>query len=57
MPKGSTLIVDDFEINVFRFVFDRQIDITAFESLGGVLLNSKNEFFTPKIVLPVFRQQ
>ena len=45
----------------FRKCLDRQIDeglrITECESKGGRLLNSKNEYFTPKIVLPVFRQQ
>jgi hypothetical protein len=56
--------IADYEFKVtavFKKCLDRQIDeglrITAFESLGGVLLNSQNEFFTPKIVLPVFRQQ
>ena len=46
---------------VFKKCLDRQIDeglrITACETQGGVLLNSKNKFFTPRIVLPVFRQQ
>ena len=46
---------------VFRKCLDRQIDeglrISKCEAQGGVLLNSKIEFFTPKIVLPVFRQQ
>ena len=45
----------------FRKCLSRQIDeglrITATELEGAVLLNSKNEFFTPKIVMPVFRQQ
>ena len=45
----------------YRKCLDRQIDeglrITECESKGGGLLNSKNEYFTPKIVLPVFRQQ
>ena len=45
---------------VFPKCLNRQIDeglrITECEA-EGELLNSKNEFFTPKIVEPVFRQQ
>ena len=45
---------------VFRKCLDRQIDeglrINECESDGGKILNSKNEWFTPKIVETVFRQ-
>ena len=46
---------------VFRKCLDRQVDeglrITECEAEGGTVLNSKNEWYTPKIVEPVFRQQ
>ena len=51
-----------FEVTgVFRKCLDRQIDeglrITECESEGGTILNSKNEWFTPRIVEAVYRQQ
>ena len=56
--------IEDYSFKVsgrFRKCLNRQIDeglrMTASELEGTVLLNSKNEFFTPKIVMPVFRQQ
>ena len=56
--------ISDYNFKVsgrFRKCLNRQIDeglrMTASELEGTVLLNSKNEFFTPKIVMPVFRQQ
>ena len=54
--------IKDYSFKVsgrFRKCPNRQIDegMTASELEGTVLLNSKNEFFTPKIVMPVFRQQ
>lgn len=46
---------------VFRKCLDRQVDeglrILQCENQGGVVLNSKNEWFTPKVVETVFRQQ
>ena len=50
-----------FEVTgVFKKCLDRQVDeglrITRCEAEGGTILNSKNEFFTPKIVSTVFRQ-
>jgi hypothetical protein len=46
--------------SAFRKCLDRQVDegfrITQCETEGGQVLNSKKEFFTPKIVMPVFRQ-
>ena len=46
---------------VFRKCLDRQVDegfrILECESETGVVLNSKNEWFTPRIVETVFRQQ
>ena len=56
--------IDDYKFKVsgaFKKCLNRQVDeglrMTASESLGVTLLNSKNEFYTPKIVMPVFRQQ
>ena len=46
---------------VFKKCLDRQVDeglrIIECEKEGGKVLNSKNEWFTPKIVEAVFRQQ
>ena len=46
---------------VFRNCLDRQVDkrfqILACDSETGVVLDSKNEWFTPRIVETVFRQQ
>ena len=46
---------------VFQKCMDRQVDeglrIIECEKEGGKVLNSKNEWFTPKIVEAVFRQQ
>jgi hypothetical protein len=45
----------------FRKCLDRQVDeglrILQCENEGGVVLNSKNEWFTPRTVETVFRQQ
>ena len=46
---------------VFRKCLDRQVDeglrITECEASGAQILKSKNEFYTPKIVVAEFRQQ
>ena len=46
---------------VFKKCLDRQVDeglrITECETEGGDILNSRNEWFTPKIVEAIFRQQ
>ena len=56
--------VDDYMFSVtgvFRKCLDRQVDeglrILQCENDGGVVLNSKNEWFTPRTVETVFRQQ
>ena len=45
---------------VFRKCLDRQVDeglrIQQCENEGGVLLNSKNEWFTPKVIETIFKQ-
>ena len=45
---------------VFKKCLDRQVDeglrMTKCEAEGGQMLNSKNEYYTPKIVLLLFRQ-
>ena len=53
----------DFEIKVagvFKKCLQRQVDedcrMQEFEGGGGVLLNSKNEYYTPKSIQTVFRQ-
>ena len=55
---------DDYKFSVsgvFRKCLDRQVDegfrILECENETGVVLNSKNEWFTPRIVETVFRQQ
>ena len=55
---------DDYEFcvsGVFKNCLDRQVDegfrILQCENETGVVLNSKNEWFTPRIVETVFRQQ
>ena len=55
--------IDDYKFKVsgaFQKCLNIQVDeglkMTASESLGVTLLNSKNEFYTPKIVMSVFRQ-
>ena len=50
-----------FEVTgVFKKCLDRQVDeglrMTKCEAEGGQMLNSKNEYYTPKIVLLLFRQ-
>ena len=46
---------------VFRKCLDRQVDegfrIVQCETETGVVLNSKNEWFTPRIIETIFRQQ
>ena len=42
---------------VFIKQVDKDIQMQQFEKNGGVLLNSKYEYFMPKSVQPVFRQQ
>ena len=46
---------------VFRKCLERQVDeglrILQCENEGGVVLNSKNEWFTPRVIETVFRQQ
>ena len=56
--------IADFKFKVsgsFKKCLDRQIDeglrITVCEMDGATLLNSKHEFFTPRIVETIFRQQ
>ena len=60
-PDGGR---DDFKVTVdgrFQKCLYRQVDedvrMKIFEASGGVLLNSKNEYYMPKSVQPVFRQQ
>ena len=55
--------MDDYEFKVtgvFTKCLNRQVDeglrMTVCEGEGGQMLNSKNEYYTPKIVLPMFRQ-
>ena len=61
---GAEEGVSDYEFKVtgvFKKCLDRQIDeglrIFDVEAEGGKILNSKNEWFTPKIVEQVYRQQ
>ena len=65
---GGVIGVDggmgDFKFSVtgvFKKCLDRQFDegfrIIQCEAENGLVLNSKNEWFTPKIVETVFRQQ
>ena len=65
---GGVIGVDggmgDFKFSVtgvFKKCLDRQVDegfrIIQCEAENGLVLNSKNEWFTPKIVETVFRQQ
>ena len=56
--------IGDYQFSVtgvFRKCLDRQVDeglrILQCENEGGVVLNSKNEWFTPKVIETVFRQQ
>ena len=60
---GENNGMNDYQMNVtgrFRKCLDRQVDedlrLQEFESGGGVLLNFKCEYFTPKSIQPVFRQ-
>ena len=55
---------DDYRFRVagrFQKCLYRQVDedvrMQNFEQSGGILLNSKYEYFMPKSVQPVFRQQ
>ena len=55
--------VEDYRFSVsgvFRKCLDRQVDeglrIQQCENEGGVLLNSKNEWFTPKVIETIFEQ-
>ena len=47
--------------SISKKCLDRQVDeglrITECETEGGDILNSRNEWFTPKIVEAIFRQQ
>ena len=60
-PNGG---VEDYRVKVigkFLKCVYRQVDedvrMQQFEADGGVLLNSKHEYYMPKSVQPVFRQQ
>ena len=60
---GENNGMNDYQMKVtgrFRKCLDRQVDedlrMQEFEGGGGVLLNSKCEYFTPKSIQPVFRQ-
>ena len=55
---------DDYRFSVagrFQKCLHRQVDkdirMQDFEQSGGILLNSKYEYFMPKSVQPMFRQQ
>ena len=54
----------DYKFNVsgtFQKCLQRQVDeghrMRIAEDDGQVLLNSKNEWFTPRLVVPAFRQE
>ena len=49
-------LVGKFEKCLYRQV-DEDVRMQEFEANGGVLLNSKYEYYMPKSVQPVFRQQ
>ena len=56
--------VNDYKVRVagkFDKCLQRQVDedirMQEFEANGATLLNSKHEYFTPKSVQAVFRQQ
>ena len=60
---GENSGINDFRMNVrgrFTKCLDRQVDedlrMQEFEGGGGVILNSKCEYYTPKSIQPVFRQ-
>ena len=55
--------VDDYEMKVtavFKKCLQRQVNegvqINKYEARGDKILNSKNEYFTPKTIQTVFRQ-
>ena len=60
---GENNGINDFRMKVtgrFTKCLDRQVDedlrMQEFEGGGGVILNSKCEYYTPKSIQPVFRQ-
>ena len=52
--------VDDYEMKVISVFKNEQVNervqITKCEAKGDKILNSKNEYFTPKTIQTVFRQ-
>ena len=61
---GQHAGIEDYMFSVsgvFRKCLERQVDeglrILQCENGGGVVLNSKNEWFTPRVIETVFRQQ
>ena len=59
-PNGGMEDYDFSVASVFKKCLDRQVEeglrILECEGGGGVVLNSKNEWFTPKVIETVFRQ-
>ena len=49
-------VVEQFQKCLYRQV-NEDVRMQEFEAGGGVLLNSKYEYYMPKSVQPVFRQQ
>jgi hypothetical protein len=56
MGDYKVKVVEKFQKCLYRQV-DEDVRMQEFEAGGGVLLNSKYEYFMPKSVQPVFRQQ
>ena len=56
MEDYGVKVVGKFEKCLYRQV-DEDVRMQQFEAGGGVLLNSKYEYYMPKSVQPVFRQQ
>jgi hypothetical protein len=56
MKDYKVKVVDKFQKCLYRQV-DEDVRMQEFEAGGGVLLNSKYEYFMSKSVQPVFRQQ
>ena len=56
MEDYKVKVIEKFQKCLYRQV-DEDVRMQEFESNGGVLLNSKYEYYMPKSVQPVFRQQ
>ena len=56
MRDFKVKVVGKYQKCLYRQV-DKDVRMQQYEACGGVLLNSKYEYYMPKSVQPVFRQQ